>query len=752
MASIRAITLAYTTVFTFFVALVHSASAQTEQKPASAAKSAEKHPRIALVLSGGGARGLAHIGVLRVLKELHVPVDMVIGTSMGAVIGGAYAAGRSVEELDHITHDTAWESVLSDRPVRDTLDFRRREEDLALPSRIELAVTKADGVSLPPAAASNAELEAALNRLLPTGTRDRRADQLGIPFRSVASDLVSGELVELSDTSLFIAMRASLAVPGVFAPVRVNNRLVADGGLVRNLPVDMARAMGADVIIAVNVGTPLAPERELNSAIGVARQMLQILTEQNVQRSIKELGPNDILIAPDLTGITFLDFGKHDLAIRAGETAARAMAGRLQQLAVPADEYATIDAKRLESPLSGEHADVALPIGKIAVEGSKDINPHILIAQSGLREGQVLTPDQIRKATALLYGRDDLDFVETDIQDEDGKRNVTIKPTEAQWGRNRLRVGLELASDFSDNNSFSLVMMHVASSLNSYGAELRTIARIGTQRELGTQLWQPLAPGSPWYVAPSLQYTGRSVDLYDEGRRTLRIGLRSSSATLAAGRQLSNWGDIRVGVTRGFSKANALVPENALGSTLRFYDTNQFVQFRIDTLDSLAFPSRGQLLTALWERSPSRDSSEPSLARSLVIGLTALEVGKWAGHLYGEWSRASRGSAPQSLGGFLRLSGTPPDSLDGHTVALGRIVLARKIGVMPATIGSAVRAGFSLELGGGFGVDQSVHFHDLKQAGSVFISADTRFGPLYLGAGATRGTGGTAYLFLGPVW
>ncbi len=735
---------------TFALALV-SSSAFAQSQGASPAKET-KQPRVALVLSGGGARGLAHIGVLRVLKELHVPVDMVVGTSMGAVVGGAYAAGRSTEELDRITHDTAWESVLSDRPVRDTLDFRRREEDLLLPSRLDLAVTKADGISLPPAAAGNAALEEALIRLLPPGMRDQPANELAVPFRSVASDLVSGELVELSDTSLFLAMRASLAVPGVFAPVRVKDRLVADGGLVRNLPVDMARAMGADIVIAVNVGTPLAPEKELGSAIGVARQMLQILTEQNVQRSLKELGPNDILIAPDLAGISFLDFDKHDAAIRAGEAAARKLAGRLQQLAVPAAEYTEFDVRRAAAPVASEHAGVAMPLGRIAVQGSMHINPEILIAQSGLREGQMLTPEQIHRSTARLYGRNDLDYVETDISDEGGKRNVTIKPTEATWGRNRLRLGLEVASDFSDNNSFSLGMMHVASSLNQDGGELRTVARIGSRRELGMQLWQPVAPGSQWYVAPSVEYGASSLNVFNEGRKIFRAGLRSASATLAAGRGLSNWGDVQLGISRRFGRANVLVPEDPVAPSFRFYDTVQFVNLRTDTLDTLAFPSRGQLLIAHWERSPSKDGGKPSLTRSAAIGLTAFKAGNWAGHLYGEWSRSSLGTAPQSLGGFLRLSGTEPDSLDGHTVVFGRVVMARKIGVMPTTIGSAIRLGFSAELGGGFSASQSVRFPDLKQAGSVFLSADTRFGPVYFGAGATRGTGGTLYLFLGPVW
>ena len=147
-------------------------------------KTLQQRPKIALVLSGGGARGFAHIGVLRVLREMRVPVDIVVGTSMGAVIGGAYAAGRSAEELEQIVRTTSWDSVLADRPARDALDFRRREEDVLLPSRLEFAITKS-GISLPPSAAGNAALEQALSRLLPYGTRNLAVNKLPLPFRSV---------------------------------------------------------------------------------------------------------------------------------------------------------------------------------------------------------------------------------------------------------------------------------------------------------------------------------------------------------------------------------------------------------------------------------------------------------------------------------------------------------------------------------------------------------------------------------------
>ncbi|WP_354361151.1 patatin-like phospholipase family protein [Undibacterium sp. GrIS 1.8] len=708
-------------------------------------------PKVALVLSGGGARGFAHIGVLRALRAQRVPVDIVVGTSMGAVVGGAYAAGRSVSELEQLVRETAWDRVLADRPARYDLDFRRKEEDQLLPSRIELAITKA-GVSLPPAAAGNAALEQALTRLLPQGMRDRPINQLGLPFRTVASDLLTGDLVELSDTPLFLSMRASLALPGVFAPVRLNQRLVVDGGLVRNLPVELARAMGADIVIAVNVGTPLAKESELSSAFGVAQQMLQILTEQNVQRSIKELGSKDVLIAPDLSGISFLDFAQFEKTIKAGEDAANKMAPRLQHLSVSAEQYSLLDQQRLAATATPDDVTQALPIAKIEVESHGYINPKALVTQSGLREGQSLTPDQIRQATSRLYGRGDLDNVETEITDDNGQRSVVIKPTESNSSRNRLRVGLELSSDFSDDNQFALSFMHIASSLNSYGAELRTVAKIGSQRQFGTQLWQPLASGSPWYVAPSLEFGASGIDLFQQGRKIYRVSARTTSSSLVLGRELDNWGDIQIGLSRRFGKYNVILPEDVNAPGARSYDTTQFAQLRIDTLDSLAFPTQGNLLTALWERSPSKDIGESSLARSSLTGLTAFQTGDWAGHLYGEWSHAQRGFASSSLGGFLRLSGTTADSLDGNTILLGRAVIARRIGNMPTTLGGAIRLGFSAELGGGFGAEQPLRFGNLKRAGSAFIAMDTRFGPLYFGAGATHGDSSSLYLFLGPVW
>ncbi|WP_332853450.1 patatin-like phospholipase family protein [Duganella sp. S19_KUP01_CR8] len=745
----RALAAAFCCGFFLAAAIVAPAAAQTATGATSVAPDAsiKPRPKVALVLSGGGARGFAHIGVLRALQELRVPVDFVVGTSMGSVVGGAYAAGSSVEQLEQLVRRTDWNAVVADRPPRDELTFRRREEDLLLPSRIEFGA-KLDGVSLPPAAAGNEALELALTRVLPHGARDKPVNLLQLPFRSVASDLVTGELVELNDTPLFLAMRASLAVPGVFAPVRVNQRLLVDGGLVRNLPVDVARDMGADIIIAVNVGTPLAQEKELISAVSVAQQMLQILTEQNVQRSLKELRPNDVLLAPDLGGIGFLDFARHDRAMKAGEAAVRAMSAQLVKLSLPEALYASYELKRLSAPVG---IDQPVRLTKLEVAPSGRINPKELEVQSGLQVGQMVTSEQAQAAGNQLFGRGDLARVETEIHDDKDGRSVLIKPTEADWARSRLRVGLELSSDFSENNAFELKVMHVLSSLNDWGAELRTIGRVGTQRALGVQFWQPLGAGSQWYVAPELHYNSSAVDIFSpSGFRQARYAYNNQGGSLSLGRQLGHWGDVRYSVSREKQVYHQSIPEDLTeGSDMQ---TVQQLSFNVDSLDTVAFPTRGTLFSLGWQRLMHSGSAGAVPTTQAVQGLQAFHVDRWAGHVYAEWSRSQGGASSNNLGGFLRLSGSTPQSIVGDRTLLGRVVMARSIGAMPAALGGDVRLGFSLEAGGAYSPTSPLRWGALHQAASGFIAVDTRFGPLYLGAGTTKGGNSSAYLFLGPIW
>ena len=732
---LRSLTLCF---FTLFAAstLAPAAPAAPAGGPPEAGR-----PRVGLVLSGGGARGLAHIGVLKALQQLQVPVDLVVGTSMGAVVGGAYAAGRSVEELEQLVRTADWTRILADRPARPDLSFRRREEDRLLASRIELGLDR-EGLLLPSSAAGNSALEFTLERLAPNQRSEQAIDQLALPFQALATDLVNGRLVVLKDTPLNQAMRASMAVPGLFSPVRVKGRLLVDGGLVRNLGVDVARAMGADVIIAVNVGSPLLDEQEIQSALSVTDQMIKILTTQNVERSLEELGSADVLLTPEMSGIGLTDFESTERAIDDGLLTALAASERLRALALPAPRYALHEERRR---LRSQAEAGPLPLAALRIQGSRFTNPQALQREIDLQPGQSTSRERIQQASAQLYGRGDFERVQTQVSDDQGRREVVMTVTEAAWQRSRLRLGIELASDFKSFNRNTLSALHTLSWLNSWGAELRSSVKLGSYKELKSSVMQPLGPGSRWYVEPSLEIMGirdnESLKPYQWDMAHLGFAL---------GRQLGAWGDVQLAGLRIRSdyrdadfriRANFGVPE---------------FRWRLDSLDAPAFPSSGRLLNLALRRYPLTVEGQASTYQ--IKFMQAFRRGEWAGHLYGAYAGSlgeARIELPQGegLGGFLRLSGSEPSSKT-QSYALTRVVLARRVGQMPVGFGDAVRAGFSLELGQELAVPYGERtLRSLNRfAASGFIAVDSRFGPVYLALGATRDGGGRLYFFVGPVW
>ena len=261
-----------------------------------------RRPKVGLVLSGGGARGAAHVGVLRVLKELRIPIDYIAGTSMGAIVGGLYASGLSVDELQEVVDTTDWFDVFNDSSRRQYLSFRRKQDDARVLSPVRIGIEKGKP-ALPPGLITGQNVTILMHALTLPSAGIERFDDLPIPFRAVATDLVTGEKVVLDRGSLSLAMRASMSVPGAFTPVEIDGRRLLDGGLVANLPIDVARQMEAEVVIAVDISTPLATSDQIRTLLNVAGQMNGFQTRKNVLEQIATLGPQDILIVPELEGI-----------------------------------------------------------------------------------------------------------------------------------------------------------------------------------------------------------------------------------------------------------------------------------------------------------------------------------------------------------------------------------------------------------------------------------------------------------------
>ncbi|HEU5294164.1 MAG TPA: patatin-like phospholipase family protein, partial [Burkholderiaceae bacterium] len=359
------------------------------------------------MLSGGGARGLAHVGVLKVLEQWRIPIDAIAGTSMGAIVGGLYASGMRADALERELNATRWDQVFSNRVERPELSQRRKEEDFEFSSAIELGFRDGE-LRAPQGAVSSRGLELLLRRFtLPVHHIDR-FDELPIPFRAVATDMESGQAVVLDRGDLAQALRSSMSVPGVFAPIEVNSRVLGDGGLVDNVPIGVARSMNVDVLIVVNIGTPLAGRETFGSAFGLTQQMINILTEQNVQRSLATLRLVDVLVAPQLGALTSRDFDRSRDLIALGEAGARDAASRLAALGLDPDAYAAWQAQHTVSPTP------AAPLAFVRIEGAELSNPERLAGILGSRAGQPFDRAQADRDTRRLAASGD--YTRTDYQ------------------------------------------------------------------------------------------------------------------------------------------------------------------------------------------------------------------------------------------------------------------------------------------------------------------------------------------------
>src|SRR5882724_3060396 len=362
-----------------------------------AATDSAPRPRICLVLSGGGARGMAHIGVLKVLEDLKIPVDCIAGTSMGAIVGGLYASGMTAHEIDATMRSLDWQEAFRDAPPRRDLAFRRKQDDRNFLVRLPLGL-KHGRILLPKGFIQGQKLQETLRQLTLPFSNSTDFDLLPTPFRAVATDLLTGNAVLLDKGDLAIAMRASISAPGVFAPVETQGRVLVDGGLAENLPIDVARAMHADILIVSDVSFPLQPRSALNSALSISNQMLAILVRKDADRQRATLGPSDILVEPALGPASSTDFSAAVSAIAAGENAARAMLARLDPLSVSDGAYQGYLARRASR-------EPGLPAVKfVRVDEQSKRYEKTIMAKMQPLVGKPLNIDAVGTRITELYG------------------------------------------------------------------------------------------------------------------------------------------------------------------------------------------------------------------------------------------------------------------------------------------------------------------------------------------------------------
>jgi NTE family protein len=704
------------------------------------------HPRIGLVLSGGGARGAAHVGVLKVLEELRIPISAIAGTSMGALVGGTYASGLSPEEMERRLTTADWDFLFVDEPPREDWPIRRKEQGMRPTWDFSLGVNS-KGVQLPKGALAGQKVELFFADLVKGADGVRNFNDLPIPFRAVATDLEDGSMKVFDSGPLPEVMRASMSVPGLFAPVEIDNRLYVDGGLVRNLPIDVARKMGVDLVIAVNLGSGYLPRDQLGSVVGVLGQMIAILTEQNVQRSLKELRKGrDILIVPDLGDITSGNFDRAADAIKTGEVAARAAAPQLRRLSLSPEAYAAWRAGRPAPAMD------AASIAVVEVQGLKLVNPAVFDPLIAHQQGRPLDRHRLEADIQDIYGSGDYQGINYRIQQRDGKEVLVVTATEKAHGPGYLTFGLNFSSDFEGDNFMGIRGTYRRTWINSLGAEWLATAQIGNVLDLYTEFYQPLRVDRAWFVAPYAGIGRVPLNVFQEGNRIARYDLTRAAIGVDLGATLGNDAELRVGVSGGYADMALDTGDPSLPEGQE-NESGLRATFRYDTLDSAFVPRQGNRATlALF-------SPQPALGA--VNSYNRLE-GNWSG----AWSLGNHtlvgrarlggtlgGELPFydefAVGGLFDLPGYATGELRGGQIAYGGLAYYHRLTTLKPPIGRGVYAGFSLE-----GADLQDSFRGLTAPGtrfgsSVFLGADTWLGPIYLGLGVNGDGDGAAYLQLG---
>lgn len=672
-------------------------------------------------------------------------IDAIAGTSMGAVIGGLYAAGYSVEELEKLALGLDWQDVLSDDPPRQDVPFRRKQDDRDFLVKRKLSFRDDGSLGLPLGVIQGQNLALLLERLLVHTSDTRDFDRLPIPFRAVATDIANDKKVVFRSGHLPQAIRASMSIPAVFAPVEVDGRLLVDGGMVDNIPMDVARDMGVDRLIVVDIGSPLQPREQLLTVVDVLNQSITMMTRRNSEKQLATLRSEDLLVQPMLAGFGSTDFGRAQQLIDAGYRAASAMEGQLN--AMRSDSGGNLALSLARS------ADPRTPfINEVRIENDSKVGDAVIRSHIRQRMGKRLDLQDLQKDMGTLYGLDYFEQVEYRVEHGDPGNTLVITTREKRSGTDYLRLGINLSDDFRGDSAFNIGASYRKNGINELGAEWLTRLQLGDRQELFSEFYQPLDAGSRWFVAPNMFAMAQNVEAIRDNDPIAEYRLQRYGYGLNLGRQIANNGEIRFGVGQAWGDARVRVGDQQLPD-FSFEEGYYQLQYAFDTLNNVDFPSEGEDIgLTLRQYDPSLGSDqryrqwEFNLDKAVSFGLDTLVFGGRYGRTLNE---AEIVTSSFLLGGARQLSGFRQDALSGQNISLARMIYFRRMtprSFMPLDF--PLYLGASLERGRAWNNGNEFDSGYIN-AGSVFLGYETPLGPLNFSYGLNDESERALYLNLG---
>jgi NTE family protein len=700
-------------------------------------------PKVGLVLGGGGARGAAHVGVLEVLEELRVPVDCVAGTSMGALVAGAWAAGLSPARMREELAKADWDDMFQDDPAYDELNFRNKRLSQRFLPGSEFGIKDGSAVA-PPGVVLGQKIKLFFNHLVRADTGEPEIERLPLPVSIIATDIGTGERVVYRDGSLTAAMRASMSVPGLMAPLEYRGRKLVDGGLVDNLPIrEVRERCGAQVVIAVNVGSsPLRPE-QVSGLLSVTAQVVALLTEQNVSTSLATLSKQDIYIKPELGDLTAGDFSRHATAADLGHEAALAAVAQLQRLQVPPETYAAWQQRMAV----GDR--VAPRVDEVQVAGQLLGHEGLVRRYVNQLAGQPLDTTTLTRDLLRVYGDGYYERVDYSVLRLGGRNVLRLLPVEKSWGPDYLRLGLRLDTSLSQGSSYQLRLGYQKTWLNTLGGELLATAELGSTTGAGVELYQPLVASQRYFAEALVDHQRGRTDYFEGERRLSEYRSARSRLEVGLGVNFSLLGQVRLS-WRQTQVSHNLETGQPVPRFEQAYSGGAWVLgLDMDQLDRLHFPRRGWSTQLHWLTAPNDGYARAALDLRGAYPWQQQQV--VAARL--SWVGSPQGQLPvhdaARLGGFLNLTGFASGQLLGDEALYGHLRLERIIGRPPLGLSGDLRLGVALEL-----ARVAQPYAPQRRQGTLYslalyLGGESPVGPMYLGIGQGNGRSFNAYLFIG---
>ncbi|WP_041522300.1 patatin-like phospholipase family protein [Gilvimarinus agarilyticus] len=738
-----------TRIATTVLALLCLCSAKAFANPPPCPAELER-PCVALVLGGGGARGGAHIGVIRALEERGIAVDMVVGTSIGAFVGALYASGKTDDEILHLFEQADWDAGYHDDLPRGQIPNRRKRQMDEFPIQLNLGF---DGTSLklPQGFLQGQGMKSLLDELMGTHVIFNSFDDLPIAFRAVAANIETGEQVILDRGDLTTALQTSMSLPGVVRPIERDGRLLVDGGIANNLPISVAKDMGADVVIAVDIGSPAMTRDELQSGLSILRQLTSFLTVNNVHQQTQLLGEQDVLIRPQLTDVTLLSFDK---AADAADQGYLASAAAFESSPSIAQLNATA---RPKTPADFLLSDKKILIDDIALTNHTRLSDNYILHRMGISSGEAYSPQEIRQGIERLYGQGTIARARSSIDKQAGKTRLNSVIDEKEWGPGYLDFKLLFEDNLKSFSRYQVGASYRRTNLSSYGAEWYTTAAFGTEKNFATELYWPLktsgfyASGEVFAELDVFSYTIDSASLGEV------IG-NEYGAVSGIGWDAFDRLDLFAGFT--YSDGNltlpAIIAAELEQSEVDYSEAGGIFSLDFDSLDNANFPRQGWKFNTSVKRTNISVLSEKGQATQAELDLNgAFSLGRHSVRsriimhsTFNDDPLSLIGSA--SLGGFLNLSGNDADSISGQHTRFASVIYTYRIADNDYRIlDLPLYFGLSYEMGNAWLEQDAIDYSDLIISGSAFLGWDSPLGPTYLAYGESDTGKKSAYVYLG---